>query len=151
MNKLMKGFSRGASALPVVLLISGIILEVVVAGLAVAQFFSNSSAAEQLSIGALEAAESGASDAILRVTSYINCPDTDYCPSSYSLSVGTYSACVNIGSISGGEMTIHSKGIAFTRERTIEAVLEVSTSTARVNVNSFKEVETPESFTSCSG
>src|SRR3989344_3732313 len=67
---------KGISALPTVLLISGIIFEVVVAGLAVARLSSRGLLGEQLSVEALKAAESGAHDAISRVNDYINCPDS---------------------------------------------------------------------------
>src|SRR3989344_4776124 len=90
---------RGVSALPTILLLAGIILEVVVAGLAVAQLSNRGLLSEQLSIEALRAAESGAHDAISRVNDYIDCPDyastgpSDVnnanwkCPSLYTLTV----------------------------------------------------------------
>ena len=141
---------KGASALPSMLLISGIILEVVIAGLVVSQLFSKGLLGERLSLEALKAAESGAYDAILRVRSYINCPDATYCPSLYTISVGERSACVSIGSISDGQMTINSRGSAFTRQKTLQAVLDISTSDARVDVQLFREVETPSGiFDSC--
>ena len=149
---------KGVSALPTVLLLSAIILEVVVGGLAIAHFLSNSLLSEQLSIEALKAAESGAHDAISRINDYINCPDSGTyndasakCPSLYKFTVnGDRTVCVSIGTISGGEMTIRSRGSAFTRRKTIEAVLGVATTTATVEVQSFKEIETPAGiFTSC--
>ncbi|MDP3953561.1 MAG: hypothetical protein Q8P99_01955 [bacterium] len=156
----MKRFSgnKGISALPMILLISGIILEVVVAGLVVSQLFSQSILSEQLSVEALKAAESGAQDAIIRVTDYLaDCPDSAtyndtaaYCPSLYSLSVGDRETCVSIGNIASGQMTIYSRGQAFTREKTIQAVLGVSVSEAKVEVQSFKEVATPDTiFDTC--
>jgi len=148
MFKLNK-IKKGVSALPTILLVSGIIMEVVIAGLVVSQLFSNSLLSEQLATEALEVAKSGAQDAVNRVTSYINCPDAVYCPSTYTVTVGSRSACVNIGSISSEIMTIYSKGTAFTREKTVEAVLGISTSEAAVTVHSFKEIETPDGFISC--
>lgn len=136
--------------MPTILLLSGIILEVVLAGLAVSQLFSSSILNEQLSIQALKAAESGAHDAIIRINDYINCPNATYCPSTYTLIIGNHSACVNIGSIVSGQMTIRSKGTAFTREKTIKVVLGIITNEAKVEVQSFKEIENPGDFTSCS-
>jgi hypothetical protein len=147
----------GVSALPVVLLIAGVILELVVAGLIISQLFGQSLLSEQLSIEALGVAEAGAQDAIIRVNDYINCPDyvgydsgsIYYCPSIYSLTVGSRTACVNIGSISGGQMTIYSRGQAFNREKTIEAVLGISQADAKIEVQSFKEIATPGGFNEC--
>src|SRR3990167_7174152 len=90
MNGLNKSSKQGISALPTILLLSGIILEVVIAGLTVAYFFNRSLLSEQLSTEALKAAESGAHDAISRVNDFINCPDSQTyndpnakCPSLY--------------------------------------------------------------------
>lgn len=156
MNQFRK--DKGISALPVILLISGIILEVVVAGLVVSQLFSQSLVSEQLSVEALKAAESGAHDAIIRVNDFLaDCPDSAtyndasaYCPSLYSLTVGGRNACVSIGAVTNGTITIYSRGQAFTREKTIKAVLGVSVSDAKVEVQSFAEVVTPANvFDNC--
>ena len=149
MNKLMKKSSKGASALPVILLVSGIIMEVVVAGLVVAQLFSSSLLSQQFATEALAVAKTGAQDAVNRVTSYVDCPDATYCPSTYTVTVGGRSACVNIGEIASNEMTIHSQSTVLTRQKTVEAVLIIDTSNAQVTVKTFKEVEEPDGFTSC--
>ena len=39
-------------------------------------------------------------------------------------------------------MTIYSRGTAFTRNKTIETILGIATTTATVDVQSFKEIET---------
>ena len=152
---------KGVSALPTILLLSGIILEVVVGGLAVAHFFSRTLLSEQLSAEALKAAEAGAHDAISRVNDYINCPDSVVynntsakCPSLYKFIVNSVVtdrvACVSIGTISDSKMTIRSRGSAFTRHKTIEVILGITTTEARVEVQSFKEIATPSGvFNSC--
>ena len=156
-NKLNKKREQGISALPTILMLSGIILEVVVAGLVVAYFFNRSLLSEQLSVEAMKAAESGAHDAISRINDYINCPDsTTYndtaakCPDVYEYFFIDSSepsqdriACVAIGNITGGKITIYSRGTAFTRNKTIEVILGIATTTATVEVQSFKEVEIP--------
>ena len=162
--KVKRNRASGISALPTILLLSGIILEVVVAGLAVAQFFNQSLLSEQLSIKALRVAESGAHDAISRVNDYILCPDytstgpgdennaSYYCPSLYEFAVSDDlpDVCVSIGEVSNNQMTIYSRGRALTRYKTIEVVLGITTTTATVGVQSFKEIETPSSLsTSC--
>ncbi len=146
--------NSGFSALPTILLLSGIILEVVVAGLTVGQLFSQSAMGERLSTEALKAAESGAHDAISRVRDYINCPDPTYCPSLYEFVVNedlsNRVACVSIATVSGG-IEIFSRGRASNRYVTIEVQLAVSTTPPSVEVQSFKEVETPSdgTFDSC--
>ncbi len=149
--------AQGVSALPTILLLSGIILEVVVGGLAVAHFFSRSLLSEQLSAKALKVAEAGAHDAISRINDYINCPDytstsandaansSKWCPSLYKFVVDSDlpDACVSIGAITGGKMTIYSRGSAFLRYKTIKVILGITTTEARVEVQSFKEVATP--------
>jgi len=148
MFNLRKQSKKGASALPVILLVSGIIMEVVIAGLVVAQLLSNSLLAEQLATEALNVARSGAQDAVNRITSYMDCPDATYCPATYEVSVGSRTACVNI-SESGGLMTVYSQSSILTREKTVEAIVSVQTDEASVTVQSFKEVESPEDFISC--
>ena len=133
---------KGASALPVILLVSGIIMEVVIAGLVVAQLLSNSLLAEQLSTEALNVARSGAQDAVNRVMSYMDCPDDTYCPAAYEVTVDNRTACVSI-SESNGIMTIRSQSNILTREKTVEALVSVKVDEAAVTVQSFKEIESP--------
>ena len=166
MINIKRNSTRGVSALPTILLLAVIILEVVVAGLAVAQLSSKSLLSEQLSIEALGVAESGAHDAISRVNDYIDCPDyastgpsdpantSKKCPSFYNLIVNedlsNRIACISIGNISNGQMTILSRGSAFTRHKTVQVVLGITSTEAKVEVQSFKEIETPGSLsTSC--
>lgn len=164
MSKINPITRQGISALPTILMLSSIILEIVVAGLIVSYFFNRSLLSEQLSVEAMKAAESGAHDAISRVNDYINCPDSGTyndsaakCPSLYKYFVVDAAepshdrvACVSIGAITGGKMTIYSRGTAFTRNKTIMVVLDVATTTATVEVQSSKEVETPLGvFNSC--
>ncbi|OGY56832.1 MAG: hypothetical protein A2Y84_01680 [Candidatus Colwellbacteria bacterium RBG_13_48_8] len=140
---------RGIATLPIVLIMVGIIFEVTLAGLVVSRLLGGGLLEEQLATEALMAAKSGAQDAVMRVTRYINCPDSGYCPSPYSLSVGQYEACYNIlddslgTSTQTGLTTIYSRGTARGRERMVEVVLEVSTSTVgEVRIRSFREVGT---------
>jgi len=140
---------KGASALPVVLLISGIIMEVVVSGLIVAQLLSGSLLSEQLATEALNIARSGAQDGVNRVLSYMDCPNPVYCPAAYQVTIGSRYACVNI-SVSGDLITILSQSSVLTREKTVEVVLGVSEAEGRATVQSFKEIESPASPVSCS-
>ena len=152
MIKFSERVRKGVSALPIALLISSVVVEVGLAALVTTKLFNSSVLSEQLGAEALTAAETGVYDAVLRVSRYVNCPSSQggYCPNTYSVTVGSRSACVNIGAITDGQMTIYSKGSAFTREKVVEAVLSISSVDGKVEVQSLKEVEVPESFTDCS-
>ena len=141
--------SKGVSALPMVLLLSSIILQIIVTSLATSQLFGRGLLNEQLSAEALEAAKSGAADGIVKVRDYINCPNATYCPSTSTLAVGRRTACVSISATSGG-FVIYSRGKARSIEKTVQVNLDVSTSTGDVQIRLFKEVVTPaDIFSTC--
>ncbi|PIR98383.1 MAG: hypothetical protein COT88_01935 [Candidatus Colwellbacteria bacterium CG10_big_fil_rev_8_21_14_0_10_41_28] len=145
---------KGVSALPVILIVSGIIIEVFIAVVAVSNLFSNSTASAQLSVEALEAAESGAEDAIIRVLRLGECsPGAVGCyPLTYTLTIGNREACVNIvdAVLGDGSITVISRGAAFTRVRAIQVELAISAITRKLEVQSFAEVEVPDTFEECS-
>lgn len=129
----------GVSALPTVLLISLIVLELAVAAALTAASLSNTFYGERMSSEALSAARAGAEDATLRVIRYKNCPTTG-CPASYSMTVGSRTADVVIASDGQGHITIDSTGTAFTRKKKIEVILGVNSTTGEVKFQSFSEV-----------
>lgn len=147
MSKL--GASRGVSALPVVLIMASIILEVTVAGLVVSTLLSGDLKATQASTKAIEIAKSGAQDAIARVTKY--CSDGSVgvaaeCPATYILNFGDDQACVNLKGEAQGDMIIYVKGKVSRRERYVKAVLSVASTGANegsVRTKSIEEVEDP--------
>lgn len=136
---------RGASALAVVLIMTAIVLEVTVASLVVSDLLSSTMGTEQASLEALEIAKSGAEDAIVRVNRYIDCPDTVYCPSSYSLTVGSGEVCVNItgDAMENEQLVIYSRGTIQNSQKFVEAIISVVPADAFVKVRSLKEVENP--------
>jgi len=134
------GKNKGFSALPTVLVISMIIVEVAVVSVVLANVFSNTRFSERLAAEAYSAARSGAQDGILRVIRYKNCPMTPGCPASYSLEVGNRSASVSITDNGDGTITVQSTGSAFSRNKSVEAVLGVSANTGKVSIQSLKEV-----------
>lgn len=79
-------YRRGQMTLPFVLLIGGIIVEVVIAGAVVTFFLSNSNYGERLSLRASTVAQSGISDALLKITNNKNYIATDNTTTTYSLS-----------------------------------------------------------------
>ena len=126
--------NNGISALPTVLIISMVIIEVAIIGVILANIFNNTRFGERLAAEAYSAARSGAQDAIWRVIQEKDCP-----ASSWNFAVGPRSAgitCDKVGEI----VTIESTGGAFLRSKKVEAVLGVSSDTGEVSIRSLKEV-----------
>lgn len=139
---------KGVAALPVLLLISGIILEIVAASAFLAFSFSSGSFGTLLATEALFGARAGADDAIYRVikNNYV---------SAYNLTVGAGSHTVttditvekdpvDLGTCAvawGCRYRIYSKGRVLFRERKMEVILAVDPNTREIRKESFKEVE----------
>ncbi|MDD5710877.1 MAG: hypothetical protein PHV43_02130 [Candidatus Colwellbacteria bacterium] len=135
---------RGVSALVIVLVMTAIVLEVTVASLVVTRLLGNNMADEQASLEALELAKGGAEDAIIRVSHYINCPNSTYCPGIYAFTVGSGNVCVNIvETVANQEITIYSRGTIQDKQKFVQAVLGVMPSDASVEVKMLKEIENP--------
>ncbi|MCK9187168.1 MAG: hypothetical protein PHS16_01995 [Candidatus Colwellbacteria bacterium] len=138
----------GVAALPVILLISGIILEIVAASAFLAFSFSSGSFGTLLATEALFGARAGADDAIYRIIK--NNYSTSY---SLTTTTGSHTVVIDItvekdpidlGSCStawGCRYRIYSTGRVLFRERKIEVVLAVDPNTREIRRESFKEVE----------
>ncbi|PIR98194.1 MAG: hypothetical protein COT89_00565 [Candidatus Colwellbacteria bacterium CG10_big_fil_rev_8_21_14_0_10_42_22] len=152
----LKENNQGISALPIVLIISSIILEVLVSGLVVGNLLSSSLLGEQASLEAIEIAKSGAHDAITRVIRYVDCPDIgdQYCPGTASSTIGNGIVCNYIGQSGSGhdlEITIYSKGVVKRRERYMKVLISADPFESKVQVVEMKEVENPniETLNNC--
>lgn len=132
--------NKGISALPSILLISAILVEVVVLATVLANTLNNARFSERLAAEAFSAARAGADDAILRVIRYKNCPVTPGCPASSTITVGARSADVSITDSGGGIITIESTGSALGRKKKIQVKLHVDLITGEVSTQSFEEV-----------
>ena len=132
--------TSGVSALPALLLISSVLIEVVIVGVVLANALNNSRFNERLAGEAYAAARAGAEDAMLKVIRYKNCPTSPGCPSSFTLTVGSRSANVTITDSGGGVITIESTGTALLRQKKVEVILGVSPTTGEVSLQSFEEV-----------
>lgn len=128
------------SALPTILLISAIIIEVGVLSVILANTLNSSRFNERLAAEAYSAARAGADDATLKVIRYKDCPATPGCPASSTIAVGSRSADVIITDSGGGIITIESTGDALGRKKKIEVKLYVDSITGEVSVQSLKEV-----------
>ncbi len=141
-------YSGGVAALPVILLISGIILEIVAASAFLAFSFSSGSFGTLLAAESFFGARTGSDDAIYRVIK------NNY-SSSYSLTTttGTHTVVIDVtvekdpidlGSCTvawGCRYRIYSTGRVLFRERKVETILSVDPNTREIRRESFKEVE----------
>ena len=132
---------NGQAALPAILLICGIIIEIAVAGVLIAFILSSSGWGERLSAQALAAAKAGVEDAFMRIT----IDKTFSASSGYSFSVGgrTVQVIVNkdpVGYSVGIDQVI-SVGTALSRQRKLEAIIVVDSNTGKVSLKSTQEIQ----------
>ena len=143
--------NQGQVALPFVLLISGIIVEIAVAGAFIAYFLSTSSLGERLAIRAYSAAYAGVQDAMIRISrnkEFISSSPCVSSPCSYTLTVGSDSTPLTVTRSSDSPSntylyTISSTGSAgsiSTRKKRLSASLIVDQSTGQTNLQSISEV-----------
>lgn len=140
---------KGVAALPVILLISAIIIELVVASAFLAFSFSTGSYGTQLAAEALFGARAGADDATYRVIK--NDVDPVLTEYTFSVTIGprTVTSDITIEKDPGGgcsvawgcRFRIRSKGRSFIRERKVELILSVDPVSREIKKESFKEIE----------
>jgi len=137
--------SRGQITLPFVLLISGIIVEVAIAGSFVTYFLSTSGYGDRLAERASVAANSGIRDAMQRITNnkeFSSAPcDSPY---SYSISMENDSATVavcRVTDVSSNKYvyTISSVGTAVSRQKKLVATFLADKTSGRVYLESTTE------------
>ena len=130
-------FKKGIAALPTILLISGIIVEISVAGVLVAYFFGQSGFGIKLSAEALSAANAGVSDALIKIVR-----DKKFFHSGYNLTVGRGQSYVVVcrESCISGKREIVSTGSVLTKRRKIQAIVNVNDTTGEVKIESIKEI-----------
>lgn len=137
----MRFFDDGQIALPFILLVSGIIIEITIAGSFITYFLSRSGLGERLSLRASAAANSGIRDAILRITR-----DKEYAssPQSYNLTVGSDTAAVTVSRTIDDPQnsyiyTITSTATAGSRKKKLKATVIVNRTTGFIQLQSLKE------------
>ncbi len=131
-------FSRGQIALSFILLVSGVIIEIVIAGSFVTYFLSNSGLGERLQSRAATVAYSGLWDALMKISR-----NRDFGASnqSYGLMVGSDSATVDVSRTFDSSAniyvyTVSSLGTAGTRDKNLVATAVVSQVTGQVQLQS---------------
>jgi len=129
---------NGQVALSFILLVSGVIIEVVIAGSFVTYFLSSSGLGERLQSRAASAAYSGVSDALVKISRN---RDFGASTQNYGLTVGSDSDTVTVSRTLNGSAgiyvyTITSLGIASTREKNIVATAVVNQTTGQIQLQS---------------
>ena len=126
----------GQATLSFILLVSGLILEVAIAGTFVTYFFSSSALGERLSARAFAVANSGIRDAQMRIAR-----SKDY-SGTFSIQLDADSATVTVVRTTQGSnyvYTITSLGIAGTREREFVATMVADQTSGLAETQSIAE------------
>lgn len=127
--------NKGQIALPIILLISAIVVEVTIAGAFVVYFASTSGQGERLSARAMASAQTGIRDAFVRITRDKNLANT-----SYDLAMDDDTVTIQISkNVSTNIFTVTSTAVAGTRQRRLVGTLSVDNITGRVELRSIEE------------
>jgi len=127
--------NRGQMALPVILLISIIVVEIAISGVFVMYFVTASNQGERLSLRAMSAAQTGIRDAFVRITRNKNLTSA-----SYEITVGSDTVTVQISkNIDTNLFTVTSTAVAGNRQRRLVGTLSVDNITGRVELRSIEE------------
>lgn len=138
----IRSYFGGQVALPFVLLVGGIIIEVTIVGAFVAYYLGGAGFGERASLRALSAAHSGARDAMARVSR-----DKEYASaatSTYSFSVQSDLVSVSVSRVFDSiaqvyVYTISSTGTASGRQRKLVGILIVDKVTGKAQLQSLEE------------
>lgn len=133
---------RGQIALPFVLLVGGIIVEIVVAGSLVSFFINAASLGERLSLRALAVANTGVYDAVLKISA-----NKEFAAGgtvNYSVNIGDDSVSVSVSRTVDNNAgvynyTVNSTATARSRQRKVVAELVVDQTTGQINLRSISE------------
>ncbi|MBI5732729.1 hypothetical protein HY967_02085 [Candidatus Jorgensenbacteria bacterium] len=135
----MRKSKEGQATLAFVLLVSGIIIEIAIAGSAVTYFLSTSGFGEKLSTRALAAAHAGVRDVQLKISR-----NKEFGANNYPLAVGSDSA--NVTTVWSTDVandnytyTVTSIGTASTRQRKLVAIMVVNQTTGFLQLQSLIE------------
>ena len=131
----------GQIALPFILLISGVIIEITIAGSFITYFLGTAGLGERLSLRASAAAQSGIRDAMIKITR-----DKEFGSSAqnYSLTVGNDETLISVTRTVDNALniyiyTINSTATAGSRQKKLVAVLVVNQTTGYVQFQSLSE------------
>ena len=131
--------ARGVAALPLLLILSGIIMEIAIASTFIIFFLLESGLGERVALEGLAAARSGIYEAAQKIVRNKNF----YTPSTLTVTIGDrrsvdVSVCNNAPCV--GERIIEAVGVATRKQRKLEAILNIDEATGEVRIASLKEV-----------
>lgn len=129
---------NGQIALSFVLLVSGIIVEIVIAGSFVTYFLSSTGLSERLQSRATSAAYSGIWDAMVKISKN---REFTASPNPYGLAVGDDTATVNVSRTTDGGSnsyiySVSSLGTAVGRQKNLVATAIVNLTTGQIQLKS---------------
>ncbi len=135
-------YPRGQATLSFILLVSGVVLQIALAGSVVTYFLSSSKFSERLSLRALAAAQAGVRDAEIRVSR-----DNNYAALgniTYSFDVGSDTVSVTVSRTSDNPnnayvYTVTSIGTASLRKKKLVGVIVADQTTGLLHVKSIEE------------
>lgn len=135
---------RSQISLPIILIISGIFIEIAIAGAFIVSFMVSSGQGERLSARAFTVAEAGVKDAFIKITR-----DKNFTPSinPYTLTVNDDLVSVTVErdpiDLPTGSYRITAVGTAGTRQRKLIGILSVNNLTGKVELQSIEELKIP--------
>ncbi|MFB6212849.1 MAG: hypothetical protein ABEI53_03495 [Candidatus Magasanikbacteria bacterium] len=140
----MKSLKSGQIALPFVLLIGGIIVEIVIAGSLISFFVSGQALGQKLSLRALSAAKTGVYDAMTKISfnKEFGAGGKTYTISNAGIGGDTVTVDVsrNVDNSTNSYIyTIKATATARSRERKFVAKVIVDQTTGKVSLSSIKE------------
>lgn len=138
--------NKAMVALPTILFIGGLIVEISLAGIFVSYYLSQSGFGIKRSSEALAAAQAGIEDALLRIVRNKNFLDND----GYELPVGNTSANIVVcrdsktvdtlcDTLNNGKSEITSTGTSFLKKRKLRAIVNINSATGEIKVESIEE------------
>lgn len=130
------------TALPTLLVMSSVIVEIAIAVALAAYLLSNSSASARYGAEALAAANSGAQDAAIRIAR-----DKSYSSSGYTISVGSSTATIVVqtntgkdGAAASGKSRILATGTTRLFSKKLEIVYSINDTTGEMTLESYDEI-----------
>ncbi|MCL4499289.1 MAG: hypothetical protein M1335_03475 [Chloroflexi bacterium] len=137
----MESGKKAQVALPFILIVSGVIVEIVIASSFVAYYLSNSGLGERLQAQAQVAADAGIWDALDKISQNKDFASTQV---AYGLASGSGSATVTVSRTANNAnntyvYTVDSLGTAGTREKYVVATAIVDQVTGDMQVQSINE------------
>lgn len=128
---------KGMAMLPLVLVVGTVMIEFGIALTFVVYMANLSGYGNRLSEEAFLAARSGVNDAVLKLVR-----DKDFSTTGYNLTVGRGTAWVVVesGQPNTNQARITSTGTVLTREKKLQAIISIDSSTSLINIVSTEEI-----------